>query len=44
MTWTVQIIEVDTENEKVFASWNSNEPRWYFKNTWSKWRLKKPSN
>lgn len=44
MTWTVQIIEVDAENEKVLASWSGNEPRWYFKNRWSKWRLKKPSN
>jgi hypothetical protein len=42
-TWSVRIIEVDAENEKVLASWNSNKPEWYHKKTWSKWRLKKPN-
>lgn len=43
-TWSVRIIEIDEENEKVFASWNGNPPEWYHKYTWSKWRLKKPEN
>lgn len=41
-TWEVRIIEVNSENEQVFASWNSNAPRWYRKASWSKWRSKRP--
>lgn len=41
-TWTVKIIEIDAENEKVYASWNSNKPEWYMKHIWSKWRIKRP--
>jgi hypothetical protein len=41
-TWTIIIEEVDAENEKVKASWNSNRSEWFYKNQWSKWRLKIP--
>lgn len=40
--WFVKIIEVDYENKKVFASWNNNEPKWYYKHAWKKWRLRLP--
>lgn len=42
-TWPVFIKEIDIENEMVFASWNGNPERWYNKHTWSKWRLKAPT-
>ena len=38
----VQIKTIDFEKEKVTASWNGNKPQVFFKNAWSKWRLKKP--
>ena len=26
--WEVRVIEVDKENQRIFASWNYNAPRW----------------
>lgn len=43
-TWSINIIEIDVINEKVFASWNGNKPEWYYKHSWSKWRLKRPED
>ena len=40
--WPVKIKEIDLENERVFASWNGNEPEWFARKVWSKWRLKRP--
>ncbi len=40
--WRVRIHSIDSEKEQVTASWNGNKPQVFFKNTWSKWRLKEP--
>lgn len=40
--FNVEIISVDHEDESVVASWNSNKPQRFFKNSWSKWKIKKP--
>lgn len=42
-TWTIQIVEVDLENEKVLAASNGRT-EWYGKHIWSKWRLKRPTD
>jgi hypothetical protein len=41
--WSVFIVSVDEPAGKVLARWNGNEIRPYFKHTWSKWRLKRPT-
>jgi len=41
-TWNVVVKDIDEENERVYASWNFNTPRWYHKKTWSKWRINRP--
>ena len=41
-TYTVKIIEIDEENNRVLASWNGNKQEWYYKHSWSKWKLKIP--
>lgn len=41
-TYTVKVIEIDEENNRVLASWNGNKAEWYHQNTWSKWRLSRP--
>lgn len=41
--WHMLIEKIDIENEKVKASTNGRSS-WYYKNCWSKWRLKKPKN
>lgn len=41
-TWPVYIYTVNTEDNRVFASWNGNSPRWYSEIIWKKWRLKIP--
>jgi hypothetical protein len=38
----VHIVSVDTEREVVFASWNSNPAKNFYRATWSKWREKEP--
>lgn len=38
----LQIKRVDALKGTVMASWNHNEPRLFFKNSWSKWRKGKP--
>ena len=40
--WTIRVIEVDLENNKVFASWNCNTAKWYPERVWKKWRLNYP--
>ena len=42
-TYPVTIIQIDEEEERIFASWNHNKPSWYQKRTWSKWRMKVPT-
>ncbi len=41
-TWSVYIIDVDVDKQIVTASWNTNKPQKFYRNNWSKWRLKKP--
>jgi ribosomal protein L3 len=38
--YSVQVVEVDLEKRRVFASWNHNPPRWRY--NVSKLRVKKP--
>src|SRR5687768_5238589 len=38
--YSLRIKEVDLEKRRVFASWNGNEPRWYYKITG--WKKEKP--
>lgn len=40
--WPVKILEVNEQENKVYASWNYNKPEWYCERTWSKWRIKYP--
>ena len=40
--WPVNIIKVDVENRKVFASWNSNTPKWISERNVTKYRKKYP--
>jgi hypothetical protein len=40
--WCVYIIDVDIENQVVVASWNTNQPKKFYRRDWLKWRLKRP--
>jgi hypothetical protein len=40
--YALKIIEVDIDNQKVFASWNGNPPQWYSERSFKKWRVNKP--
>jgi hypothetical protein len=40
--FSVEIVSVDAEEGVVVASWNSNPPQRFYRQTWSKWRAKKP--
>ena len=40
--WSVRIVEVDIEKQIVIASWNGNIREKFYRNSWSKWRFKKP--
>ena len=42
-TWPMDIKEVDEENERVLACGYCGE-QWWYRNEWSKWRLKVPEN
>lgn len=42
-TWTIKIIEVDVENEKVLAT-SCGKTEWFGKHIWNKWRLKQPED
>ncbi len=39
---TLRILAVNPETERVYASWNSNSPRWYGKADYKSWKVKKP--
>lgn len=41
--WEMSIKEIDEENERVLAYGYGGE-QWWYKNEWSKWRLKRPEN
>lgn len=41
-TWTVSVIEVDTEKRMVLASWNHNKPEWMPEGRICKYRAKLP--
>lgn len=38
--YSLRIKEVDLENRLVFASWNGNAPKWFYRV--SKWKKEKP--
>lgn len=42
VVFSIKIVEINLLKNQVFASWNSNPPRWYCKREFSKWKLKKP--
>ncbi len=42
-TWTIYIVEVDAENERVLATSNGRT-EWVSKHIWSRWRLKRPTD
>lgn len=42
-TWSMNIKEINEEEELVLASGYAGE-RWYAKNEWSKWRMKRPGD
>jgi len=41
-SWTIKIIEINFENNQVYASWNCNPAKWYREKEWKKWRLSIP--
>lgn len=38
--WPIYVKEIDYENNKVLASWNSNPYKWYSQKSWKAWRIK----
>ena len=40
--WPVEIVKVDTEQRRVWASWNGNSPLWIWENRVTKYRAKRP--
>lgn len=28
-SWSVKVLEVDADGQRIFASWNTNRPRWW---------------
>lgn len=40
--YEVVVTGIDPVHFRIEARWNGNEPRWYGRKTWQKWREKKP--
>ena len=38
--WPVKVLEIDLKGQRIFATWNNNEPRWIYR--WEKFRYSQP--
>lgn len=40
--YVVKVLEIDLDKRRIFASWNSNTPEWFYERSVEKWKVNKP--